>query len=100
MVPARTWGLHAVVMAPTDRFKLRRQMAAAAGKKITTMLSLFMRALYVIAAGQDSPLEEVGSEARERGIEGGHLARASSGSAAKEDSGAGPGAEEIEGRLD
>ena len=33
MVPARTWGVHAVVMAPTERFKLRRQMAAAAGKK-------------------------------------------------------------------
>ena len=33
MVPARTWGVRAVVMAPTERFKLRRQMAAAAGKK-------------------------------------------------------------------
>ena len=42
MVPARTWRVHAVVMAPTER--LRRQMAAAAGKKSTTSLSLFMGA--------------------------------------------------------
>ena len=32
MVPARTWGVHALGMAPTERFKFRRQMAAAAGK--------------------------------------------------------------------
>ena len=36
MVPARTWGAHAVGMSPTERLKLRRQMAAAAGKKSTT----------------------------------------------------------------
>ena len=42
MVPARTSGVHAMEMAPTERFKLRRQMAAAAGKKSTTFLSLFM----------------------------------------------------------
>ena len=36
--------MHAVGMAPTERFKLRRQMAAAAGKKSTTSLSLFMEA--------------------------------------------------------
>ena len=29
-------------MSPTERFKLRRQMAPAAGKKSTTSLSLFM----------------------------------------------------------
>ena len=29
-------------MSPTERFKLRRQMVAAAGKKSTTSLSLFM----------------------------------------------------------
>ena len=29
-------------MAPTERFKLRRQMAAAAGKKSATSRSLFM----------------------------------------------------------
>ena len=44
MVPARTWRVHAVEMAPTERCKLRRQMAAAAGKKSTTSLSLFMEA--------------------------------------------------------
>ena len=43
-MPARTWGVHAVGMAPTERLKLRRQMAAAAGKKSTTSLSLFMEA--------------------------------------------------------
>ena len=31
-------------MAPTERFNLRRQMAAAAGKKSTTSLSLFIEA--------------------------------------------------------
>ena len=31
-------------MAPTERLKLRRQTAAAAGKKSTTTLSLFMEA--------------------------------------------------------
>ena len=44
MMPARTWRVHAVGMAPTERLKLRRQMAAAAGKKSTTSLSLFMEA--------------------------------------------------------
>ena len=32
VVPARTWRVHAVEMAPTERFQL--QMAAAAGKKV------------------------------------------------------------------
>ena len=41
MMPAWTWGAHAVEMS-TERFKLRRQMAAAAGKKSPTSLSLFM----------------------------------------------------------
>ena len=31
-----------MVMAPTERLKLRRQMAAAAGKKESTSLSLFL----------------------------------------------------------
>ena len=30
------------LMSPTERFKLRRQLAAAAGKKSTTSLSLVM----------------------------------------------------------
>ena len=34
----------AVGLAPTERLKLRRQMAAAAGKKSRTSLSLFMQA--------------------------------------------------------
>ena len=33
MMPARTWGAHEVGMSPTGRLKLRRQMAAAAGKR-------------------------------------------------------------------
>ena len=37
-------GVHTVEMAPTERLKLRRQIAAAAGKKSTTSLSLFMEA--------------------------------------------------------
>ena len=44
MVPARTWGVHAVGMALTERFKFWRPMAAKAGKKGTTSLSLFMEA--------------------------------------------------------
>ena len=36
MMPARTWRAHAVGMSPTERLKLRRQMAAATGKKSTT----------------------------------------------------------------
>ena len=43
-MPARTWRAHAVVMSPTERLKLRRQMAAAARKKSTTSFSLFMEA--------------------------------------------------------
>ena len=35
MMPARTWGAHAVEISPTERLKLRRQMAAAAGKNNT-----------------------------------------------------------------
>ena len=37
MMPARTWGAHAVGMSLTERLKLRRQMAAAAGKKRTQL---------------------------------------------------------------
>ena len=33
MMPARTWGVHAVGMCPTERLKMRRQMAAVVGKK-------------------------------------------------------------------
>ena len=44
MMPPRNWEVHALGMAPTERLKLRRQMAAAAGKKSTTSLSLFMEA--------------------------------------------------------
>ena len=44
MVPARTWRVHAVEIAPTERLKWMRQMAAAAGKESTTSLSLFMEA--------------------------------------------------------
>ena len=43
-MPARSWRVHAVEMAPTERLKLRRQKAATAGKNSTTSLSLFMEA--------------------------------------------------------
>ena len=42
LVPARARGGQAVGMALTDRLKLRRQMAAAAGKKESVSLSLLM----------------------------------------------------------
>ena len=51
VVPARTWGVHAVGIAPTERLKLRRQMAAAAGKKSTTSLSLFLEAFGLEVEG-------------------------------------------------
>ena len=38
MVQARTCGVHAVGMAPTERFKLRRQMAAAPGQKVLVLV--------------------------------------------------------------
>ena len=44
MTPARAWRVRAVGMAPTEGLKWRRQMAATAGKKSTTSLSLFMEA--------------------------------------------------------
>ena len=44
MAQRRTWGAHAAGMTPGKIKKLRRQMAAAAGKKCTTSLSLFMEA--------------------------------------------------------
>ena len=45
-MPVRSWGVHSLGMAPTERLKLRRQMAAAAaaGKKSTNSLSFFMEA--------------------------------------------------------
>ena len=43
-VPAKPWGAHAAGIARTERLKLRRQMAAAACKKSTTPLSLFVEA--------------------------------------------------------
>ena len=42
LVLARAWEGQAVGIAPTDRLKLRREMAAAAGKKESVPLSLFM----------------------------------------------------------
>ena len=44
IVPARTWGVHAVEISPKERLKLRRQMTAAAGEKNIASLSLFMEA--------------------------------------------------------
>ena len=47
MMRARTWRVHAVGMSPTERFKLRRHMAAAAGKTSMTSFSLFLET-YVL----------------------------------------------------
>ena len=44
MMPARTWGAHAVGMSFMERLTLRRRMAAAAGKRSTILLPLFMEA--------------------------------------------------------
>ena len=41
LVPARGWGGHAVGIAPAQRLKLWRRMAAAVGKKESVSLSLF-----------------------------------------------------------
>ena len=41
LVPARAWRGQAAGMTPTERLMLRRQMAAAAGKKESASLSLF-----------------------------------------------------------
>ena len=40
--PCERWGGEAVGVAPRERLKLRRQLAAAAGKKESVSLSLFM----------------------------------------------------------
>ena len=42
LVPARVWGGQAVGIAPTERVKLRKQMAAAAGRTVSVSLSLFL----------------------------------------------------------
>ena len=47
MVPAKTWRVHAVEIAPTESLKLRRQVAEQQrAKKSTTSLSLFMEAFW------------------------------------------------------
>ena len=49
MVPARTLGMHAEGMAPMERFlKMRRQMAAAAGKKRVQSRCPFSWSLLVL----------------------------------------------------
>ena len=59
MMPARTWEVHAAGMAPTERLKLRTQMAAAAGKTSTTSRSLFMEA-WPLNTGQKEYGQENG----------------------------------------
>ena len=66
MLPARTWRVHAAGMAPTERLKLRRQMAAAAGKKSTTRLSLVVEVCRnspprLLAEGVQRTLDEADS---------------------------------------
>ena len=80
VVPARTWRLHAARMAPTERFKLRRQMAAAAGKQSTTSLSLFIEAfgleveedLSTLATAPEVQTWRVLCETRDLGIKWPH----------------------------
>ena len=64
MVPARTWGVHAVEMAPTLWLQLRRQMTAA-GKRVRLPCPCSPKRCEenASAADQDSLLEEVGSKA-------------------------------------
>ena len=56
LVQASAWGAHAVRIVPTERLKLRRQMASAAGKKSTTSLSLFMEAFGLVVEEELSPI--------------------------------------------
>ena len=56
MVPARTWRVHAVGMAPTERCKLRRQMAAAAGKRVRPRCPFFMEAFGFVVEEDRSTL--------------------------------------------
>ena len=70
MVPARTWRVHAVGMSPTERVKLRRQMAAAADKKSTTPLSLFMEA-YALKLVMSYPPWPLSFGQKEFGLENG-----------------------------
>ena len=46
MVPARTWGVHAVEMALTESLNMTRQMAAAAGKRIGDLAVLVYGKLW------------------------------------------------------
>ena len=52
LVLARVWGRQAVDISPMERLKLRRQMAAAAGKKKTVSSSLFMN-IYDLKVEED-----------------------------------------------
>ena len=42
LVPAKVWGHMAFGLNPTERLKLRRQIAQVAGKKRSTSLSIFL----------------------------------------------------------
>ena len=75
MMPARTWGVHAAEMAPRERLKLRRQMAAAAGKKSTTSLSLFMEAYGLGSIGGTFPPWPLSSGQKGFGLENGIMNR-------------------------
>ena len=52
MVPARTWRVHAVEMAPTERLKLRRHVTAAAGKKECDLVVLVHGSLWSGSGGE------------------------------------------------
>ena len=53
LVPARVWRGQALGIPPTERLKLRRQMASVAGKKSSTSLSLFSRGEQLRSRGGD-----------------------------------------------
>ena len=74
MVPAKTWRVHAVGMAQTERLQLRRQVAAAAGKQSTTSLSLFMEASG-LEVEEDLSTWPPSVRQKEYGLENGQLNR-------------------------
>ena len=78
MVPARTWGVHAVGMAPTEKYNLMRLMAVAAGNKNTTSLSLFMEA-YGLEVEEDLSTLATQHWAEGYGLENGIMNRKKSG---------------------
>ena len=67
MVPARTWGVRAVVIAPTERFKIKETDGSSSGEKSTASLSLFMNfPLWPLNTGQKASGRENGIMSKEK----------------------------------